>query len=515
MPTPETLGARDELELEELDPEEEPFVADRSIPKNVKDVDIVDRRRNSRRCCVSFPGWASLPLLCNVILISLLLLQLPDVKDFAFVQSMMHLANSPISAQSNASKTTTSWDTTVASPMATKTPAVSMAMPNLADPADKCRLRKDDFDETSAEKLCKISMVNWTSSIPSSSFRAIRVDDTGGNHAARFGNQLFTAAISVIRALSSNTPLLVLPSDKQLQKLPCVRSSQDVGQMVMRLCAGCNEKQIWCDKSETCNKGKGCPALLQKRIKMFGGGYHQSLGEWGPDDLKYQEELRRFFYSPIPLLDPPLSLPGPNDFVLHYRGYSGDAIFERKTGRILNPPFAFYKWALEHYLQTVPVRGKIWIVTEPRQRRHPTVMRLQKELGAEVYQEMDRLGKEGWLGDFAFVRLASYVAIAPSTFSWWAAFLGDTSTVYFPIPFGRVPLPWCLLLPSDPRYVFYDVWNNESFSNQSAAKARCGELDQEQPIKTVASKLVFGFYPELLETMISRKHLEWVLEHSK
>ena len=88
-----------ELELEELDPEEEPFVADRSIPKNVKDdVDIVDRRRNSRRCCVSFPGWASLPLLCNVILISLLLLQLPDVKDFAFVQSMMHLANSPISS---------------------------------------------------------------------------------------------------------------------------------------------------------------------------------------------------------------------------------------------------------------------------------------------------------------------------------------------------------------------------------------------------------------------------------
>lgn len=513
MPTPETFGARDELEL---DPEEEPFV-DRSIPRNVKDADIVDRRRNSRRCCVSFPGWASLPLLCNVILISLLLLQLLDVKDFAFVQSMMHLAaNSPISAtQSNASETTTSWsDTTVATPMF-KTPAVSMAMPNLADLADKCRLRKDDFDETSAEKLCKISMVNWSSSIPSSSFRAIRVDDSGGYHAARFGNQLFTAAISVIRALSSNTPLLVLPSDKQLQKLPCVRSSQDVAQMVMRLCAGCNEKQIWCDKSETCNKGKGCPALLQKRMKTFGGGYHQSLGEWGPDDLKYQEELRRFFYSPIPLLDPPLSLPGPNDFVLHYRGYSGDAIFERKTGRILNPPFAFYKWALEHYLQTVPVRGKIWIVTEPRQRRHPTVMRLQKELGAEVYQEMDRLGKEGWLGDFAFVRLASYLAIAPSTFSWWAAFLGDASTVYFPIPFGRVPLPWCLLLPSDPRYVFYDVWNNESFSNQSAAKARCGELDQEQPIKTVASKLVFGFYPELLETMISRKHLEWVLEHSK
>lgn len=262
---------------------------DRSIPRNVKDADIVDRRRNSRRCCVSFPGWASLPLLCNVILISLLLLQLLDVKDFAFVQSMMHLAaNSPISAtQSNASETTTSWsDTTVATPMF-KTPAVSMAMPNLADPADKCRLRKDDFDETSAEKLCKISMVNWSSSIPSSSFRAIRVDDSGGYHAARFGNQLFTAAISVIRALSSNTPLLVLPSDKQLQKLPCVRSSQDVAQMVMRLCAGCNEKQIWCDKSETCNKGKGCPALLQKRMKTFGGGYHQSLGEWGPDDLKY------------------------------------------------------------------------------------------------------------------------------------------------------------------------------------------------------------------------------------
>ena len=73
----------------------------------------------------------------------------------------------------------------------------------------------------------------------------------------------------------------------------------------------------------------------------------------------------------------------------------------------------------------------------------------------------------------------------------------------------------CAVCHQIGRYVFYDVWNNESFSSQSAAKARCTELDQEPPIKTVASKLVFGFYPELLETMMSRKHLEWVLEHSK
>ena len=76
-------------------------------------------------------------------------------------------------------------------------------MPHLSDPVDICRLRKDDFDERSVEKLCNISMVHWNSFIPSSSFVAIRVDDSGGHHAARFGNQLFTAAISVIRALSS------------------------------------------------------------------------------------------------------------------------------------------------------------------------------------------------------------------------------------------------------------------------------------------------------------------------
>ena len=79
----------------------------------------------------------------------------------------------------------------------------------------------------------------------------------------------------------------------------------------------------------------------RKRMKTFGGGYHQSLGEWGPDDLKYQEELRRFFYSPIPLLDPPLSLPGPNDFVLHYRGYSGDAILSEKRGGSSTHPLRF------------------------------------------------------------------------------------------------------------------------------------------------------------------------------
>ena len=39
----------------------------------------------------------------------------------------------------------------------------------------------------------------------------------------------------------------------------------------------------------------------------------------------------------------------------------------------------------------------------------------------------DGLKRDAWLGDFAFMRAASHIAISPGTFSWWGAFFRSSS----------------------------------------------------------------------------------------
>ena len=56
--------------------------------------------------------------------------------------------------------------------------------------------------------------------------------------------------------------------------------------------------------------------------------------------------------------------------------------------------------------------------------------------------------------DFAWVRDARHVAIAPGTFGWWASYLGSADSVYYPARPSSA-LPWCLIMPTDdPRFIF-------------------------------------------------------------
>lgn len=113
----------------------------------------------------------------------------------------------------------------------------------------------------------------------------------------------------------------------------------------------------------------------------------------------------------------------------------------------------------------------------------------------------DGLKRDAWLGDFAFMRAASHIAISPGTFAWWGAFLGQAARVYFPIPPGPAVLPWCHLFPKlmDGTYLFYDAWNKESFHSASEAAARCGALQGKQnPTRLAPMQLVERLYPEVL-----------------
>jgi len=56
------------------------------------------------------------------------------------------------------------------------------------------------------------------------------------------------------------------------------------------------------------------------------------------------------------------------------------------------------------------------------------------------------------LEDFCFIRSANRIALALSSYSWWAAFLSDAQEIYFPIPIP-CELPWLPLQVPEKRYI--------------------------------------------------------------
>ena len=119
-----------------------------------------------------------------------------------------------------------------------------------------------------------------------------------------------------------------------------------------------------------------------------------------------------------------------------------------------------------------------------------------------------------WLGDFVWMRMSSHLVLSPSTFSWWAGFLGEQSKVYVPILPAELPLPWCWIFPQHSSWVFYDVWNQEAFNDADQAMARCLEFsscrEADCPMMSSLSELVKRLYPELLhlQPKLQMQHLE-------
>ena len=179
---------------------------------------------------------------------------------------------------------------------------------------------------------------------------------------------------------------------------------------------------------------------------------------------------------------------------LDIRSY--DVFCRLDQGRLASVPFAFYQWVVDRHARTVNQPFTLWVVSDAKKRVHPTLKRLQRDLGAKVFQDMDNTTNP-WLGDFAFVQAASYVVVSTSTFSWWSAFLSHANIIYTPLLPLPTLLPWCKLLPEDPRYVFHDFYADETFNTSGPAKARCQLYERCRKQKTCVAlgRLVSQYYP--------------------
>lgn len=61
---------------------------------------------------------------------------------------------------------------------------------------------------------------------------------------------------------------------------------------------------------------------------------------------------------------------------------------------------------------------------------------------------------EGFLEAFCYLQRAPRLVLADSTFSWWAAFLGNATEVHFPSGnLSNIMTQW-MVVDDEPRYVY-------------------------------------------------------------
>jgi len=162
-------------------------------------------------------------------------------------------------------------------------------------------------------------------------------------------------------------------------------------------------------------------------------------------DYQYYEMLRPMkseIKSLLSSLDVPEldAVPGDDDFVVHVRlgNYFSPALVQR------------FGYSLEDVLAVIKKErfNRLWVMCNERE--HPFIEQLRTAFGAIV-------GGKDVLADFSVLLKAKRLLITPSTFGWWAAWLGRAESIYFPAGKGIWKKGWGynLLVDDEPRYIPY------------------------------------------------------------
>ena len=305
-----------------------------------------------------------------------------------------------------------------------------------------------------------------------------------GVNSGRLGNRLFQAAAALVLANRSGSPVSFASQVADDQGVPvCANSERAQTTRRHRQESGPPHAgrpyhlSIW---------GAGGPHALRRRDGNL-TEYGQRRQRCGSVDAAQQAQcglatthwrplFRRAFATPqLDASMQGIKLPERNALVFHFRDLSdckgsgalegrgsagqrapaavakrahGDDLRDGSDGKL--PPSSFFDAAIALHRQRWPT-GRVWIVCQPCERHNPAVQRiLHRWPNASTL----RLRNGSALQDFAWVRAARHIGLAPGTFGWWAGYLSEARTIYYPaLPSSQ--MPWCLIMPTDdPRYLF-------------------------------------------------------------
>lgn len=312
------------------------------------------------------------------------------------------------------------------------------------------------------------------------------------------GNKLFAIAAGVALAEATQLPLAIpLKSSTTMARkgFPCLRSSPSL--------RGLRRGEI----------------TYVRPNEIFGINF-QDLSLWGTPDgsglpltpprtSDWLNVLRRAFRPSAGGL-PLAAFPASDDLVVHFRdlrdcgGWRADGVGGTRSayrastpGRwfygldLYAPPLEFFDTAITMHLARFGEASRVWLVSQPCDREHPTVKMLRSKWPMRLLVEHDAAvtcksapSCSSAVLDFIWLQAARHVVLSPSTFGWWSTFLSTRAiAIHFPIypafsPWGANM--WCHLLPhDDTRYLFHDVWTNSTWQGGTDAGAGTGTEGME------------------------------------
>lgn len=356
------------------------------------------------------------------------------------------------------------------------------------------------FIMRTANKTCSVPWDVELQTNASGFVRAVLVDFQRGGT----GNKIFAIAAGIALSEALHLPLFVprkLSQTMSARGFPCLRTSEALHAI---------------DHSR----------LDFIRPNMLFGINFQDVGVWGtpepsprphrPKTSAWLELMRRsiravaggFSLAPAP---------APDDLVLHFRDLrdgdwrlatsaekTKDAGLTRSKFRVgselnrwfynmdvFNPGSEYYHAAIETHLE-IYANAVVWVVCMPHDRDHPTILSLVGRWKSRLrfltkHGELEICGrvpscKVPAILDFLWMQEARHIALSPSTFGWWSAFLSVRATTihYSVLPMFSAwgPTMWCHLMPEDdPRYIFHDPWTRTAWNGGShtshSARRRC------------------------------------------
>jgi hypothetical protein len=162
------------------------------------------------------------------------------------------------------------------------------------------------------------------------------------------------------------------------------------------------------------------------RVKFEVAGFFQRYDYFRP----WKEQIRKWLQTDISVDQPP----GPEDLVVYVQSYFN-----------IGPDF------FRSLLQKLPFK-RLHVLVNDSARAEPYVRALSPYRPNLVHSD-------NYLHDFEFLRRAGRLVVAPSSFSWWAAWLSDANQIHVAVPdegYGSAShMVADLIVNDEDRYIYH------------------------------------------------------------